>query len=102
MAKKTKGPHPKHVPQRTCVACRQVRDKRDLARIVRALDGQVEYDPTGKRPGRGAYLCRQRACWELALKKKILEHALQTTICAENRAILEEGCRKLAPEESAP
>lgn len=102
MAKKAKGPRPKHVPQRTCVACRQVRDKRDLVRIVRAVDGQVLLDPTGKRSGRGAYLCRERACWELALKKKILEHALQTTICAEDRAALEESCQVLEHQASAP
>ncbi len=98
--KKIKGPRPKHVPQRTCVACRQTRAKRDLVRIVRSLSGEIEIDPTGKRPGRGAYLCRDRSCWELALKKKIVEHALQATMSTENRAALEAGSRTLATASS--
>lgn len=97
MAKKVKGPRPKHVPVRTCMACHETRPKRDLIRVVRTLDGEVEVDPTGKRPGRGAYLCRDRTCWELALKKKAIEHALQTTMSADNRASLEECSRTLSP-----
>jgi predicted RNA-binding protein YlxR (DUF448 family) len=76
MKAKTKGPRPKHVPQRTCVACRQVNAKRGLTRIVRTPLGTVEIDETGKKAGRGAYLCRTRDCWDNALKKKSLEYAL--------------------------
>ncbi|MBI2955508.1 MAG: YlxR family protein [Chloroflexi bacterium] len=90
-----KGTRPKHVPQRTCVACRQERPKRELVRIVRALSGVVEVDPTGKKSGRGAYICRTRTCWEAALKKKALEHALQTSISPENRAQLQEFEKEL-------
>jgi predicted RNA-binding protein YlxR (DUF448 family) len=54
----------KHVPQRTCIACRQVKSKRELIRIVRLPDGEILVDETGKANGRGAYLCRVRACWE--------------------------------------
>lgn len=97
MAKVAKGPRQRHVPQRTCVACRQTRAKRDLVRIVRTLTGEVEIDPTGKRPGRGAYLCRDQSCWDLALKKSIIEHALQTTMSPENKAALQERARALAP-----
>lgn len=100
MAKKVKGPRPKHVPQRTCVACRQTTAKRELVRVVRTLTGEVEVDPTGKRAGRGAYVCRNRACWELALRKKILEHALQTVMSVENRAALEAFSQGLLSEES--
>jgi len=101
MAKGAKGPRQRHVPQRTCVACRQTRAKRDLVRIVRTLTGEVEIDPTGKRPGRGAYLCRNQSCWELALKKSIVEHALQTTMSPENRAALEEQALALAAASTA-
>jgi len=48
---------PRRAPQRTCVACRTTRDKRDLLRVVRAPDGSVSFDASGKAAGRGAYLC---------------------------------------------
>ncbi|MBX6770822.1 MAG: YlxR family protein [Chloroflexi bacterium] len=79
---------PKKVPQRTCVGCRTVRAKRDLIRIVRTVDGTVVIDPTGKRSGRGAYLCRQRTCWDVALQRGALERALKQAIPPESRAAL--------------
>jgi len=79
---------PKHIPQRTCVGCRQVRSKREMVRIVRTPTGTVEIDPTGKKSGRGAYLCRQRSCWETALKKGRLSQALRTTLSEEELAAL--------------
>src|SRR6266496_13228 len=84
-----KGPRPKHVPQRTCVACRTTGAKRGLVRIVRGAEGRVEVDETGKKPGRGAYLCRARDCWETALKRKTLEYALKTPITVEDKAALQ-------------
>ena len=57
----------KHIPQRTCIACRAVRSKRELARVVRTIENRVIADPTGKKAGRGAYLCRQRECWQAVL-----------------------------------
>ena len=90
----------KHVPQRMCVACRTARPKRELVRIVRlsAPDDEgtvtavkdVDVDETGKRNGRGAYLCRQRGCWETALARRQLERALKVTITAETAARLRE------------
>lgn len=71
---------PKHVPQRTCIACRDKDAKRTLTRIVRTPDGQVEIDPTGKRNGRGAYLCSQASCWRRALTTPLLGRALKTEI----------------------
>jgi predicted RNA-binding protein YlxR (DUF448 family) len=93
---------PKHVPQRTCVACHQVKPKRELLRIVRTPQGRVEMDPTGKKSGRGAYLCANRSCWNTALKKKRLEQELETTISEEDRAALEEYAATLPPSESLP
>ncbi len=75
-----KAPRPKHVPQRMCVACRGHDTKRGLYRIVRTPEGQVEPDPTGRRNGRGAYLCGQAACWEKALASGILARALNVEI----------------------
>jgi predicted RNA-binding protein YlxR (DUF448 family) len=73
-------PRPKHVPERTCVACRQVAGKRTLVRVVRTVTGGVEVDPTGRKNGRGAYLHADPACWDVALKRGALNVALKVTI----------------------
>jgi predicted RNA-binding protein YlxR (DUF448 family) len=73
----------RHIPQRTCVGCRQVLPKRSMVRIVRNPDG-VFIDPTGKFAGRGAYLHDLRSCWENGLKGS-LESALKTTLTPEER-----------------
>lgn len=78
----------RHIPQRTCVACRSERPKREMVRIVRALDGAVGVDPTGKRSGRGAYLCLQASCWQSALKRHALDKALKTELTAADREAL--------------
>lgn len=80
----------KHVPQRSCVACRTVRSKRDLVRIVHTPEGTVTVDETSKRSGRGAYLCRQRACWDTALAQRQLERALKVTLSTEQKMQLQE------------
>ena len=78
----------KHIPLRTCVGCRQVRPKPELVRIVRGLDGQIAVDKTGKQSGRGAYVCPNPACWELAVKRERLDKALHATIPKEEHASL--------------
>ena len=67
----------KHIPQRTCISCRQVQGKRQLVRVVRTADGQVHVDVTGKQPGRGAYVHATAGCWQLALAGGRLAHALK-------------------------
>lgn len=74
----------KHRPQRTCIACRQTKDKRDLVRVVRTPDQHVVIDPTGKANGRGVYLCRQIGCWQKGLKKERLSHALKVMVSASD------------------
>lgn len=74
----------KHKPQRTCVACRTIKDKRDLFRIVRTPGGQVVLDATGKANGRGMYLCKSPECWEIGLKKDRLSHALKISVAEED------------------
>ena len=76
-------PKPKHNPIRTCVACRTADAKRGLLRVVRQTDGSVAYDPKGKMPGRGAYLCAQSACIALARKQKKLERSLKVPAIGE-------------------
>ena len=87
MAQKSRGPKPKHIPQRTCVACRQVAGKRSLLRVVRTEAGIV-VDPTGKLAGRGAYLHPYQECWRAALHSNRLEQALRTRLSEENRQAL--------------
>jgi predicted RNA-binding protein YlxR (DUF448 family) len=73
----------KKKPIRMCVACRSTGDKKGLLRLVRGAAGEVSIDPTGKKPGRGAYICRSSECVAAALKKKGFERALRTTVSAE-------------------
>ena len=65
--------------QRTCIACGALAGKAELLRIVRAPDGAVSFDPTGRAAGRGAYVC-SAACLEAASKKGKLARALRTQI----------------------
>ena len=67
------------------MACREVKAKRELIRLVRVSDGSVELDSGGKRAGRGAYLCSARECWRIGLKGSRLEHVLRTTLTHDNR-----------------
>lgn len=78
-------PSVKHIPQRTCVACGRVKPKRELVRLVRVSGGGVEVDDSGRKAGRGAYLCPVAECWEEGLKKGRLEHTLRTAISPDNR-----------------
>jgi predicted RNA-binding protein YlxR (DUF448 family) len=88
----------KRIPQRTCVGCRRISPKRALVRIVRLPAGGVEVDPTGKKSGRGAYLCPDQTCWEAALEKRGLDRALKVALSPEERARLLEYGRALAQE----
>ena len=76
-------------PQRTCVVCRSTTAKRTLHRIVRSPAGTVAYDPTGKAPGRGAYLCGQPACLDLAVRRRSVQRALKVTDTAAADAAVE-------------
>lgn len=83
----------KHVPQRTCVGCREVLPKRQMIRVVRTAEG-VKVDSTGKLAGRGAYLHDRHACWERGMKGA-LAHALKTNLTEDDRARLEEFMKTL-------
>ncbi|MGI8405156.1 MAG: RNase P modulator RnpM [Thermomicrobiales bacterium] len=98
-----RGPRPRHVPQRTCIACREHDAKRSLTRIVRTPEGDVQIDPTGKRNGRGAYLCDRPTCWERALTTPLLARALNTELSNEILFALREFAAGLSdsPEDAA-
>ncbi len=87
---------PRHVPTRTCVACRETNAKRELVRIIRAPDGSVSIDPSGKRSGRGAYLCPTRQCWDAGLRGGVIPRALKIeTIPEDNLHVLTEYAERL-------
>jgi predicted RNA-binding protein YlxR (DUF448 family) len=95
----------KHIPQRTCIGCGQVQPKRQLIRVVRTASGKVEVDPTGKKSGRGAYVCNKRECWEKALAKSVLNRTLKVEIDSENREELLRYANRLGDKsttQSAP
>lgn len=87
---KRSGRRPKHVPQRTCIVCRETGAKRALTRIVRTGDGVIEVDPTGRKNGRGAYLCDKQECWERAVATPVLARSLKTTPTPESITQLKE------------
>ena len=88
----------RHVPERTCVACRRQQPKRALVRIVRTVAGAVIVDLTGKQSGRGAYLCRQPSCWDDGLRKDVIARALKTNVTAADRAALAASAVELLGE----
>lgn len=68
------------IPLRKCVACNEMKNKRELIRIVKGQEGEYALDPTGKRPGRGAYICRTAECLEKVQKNKGLERSFKSAI----------------------
>ena len=74
---------PRKIPQRQCVGCREMKEKKALLRIVRTPEGQILLDGTGKKSGRGAYVCRNPECLRKARKSRALERAFETAIPAE-------------------
>jgi len=88
MDKKKQSPRVKHVPQRTCIACREIAGKRGLIRVVRTEQG-VMLDPTIKKAGRGAYIHPTRSCMATVLQSNRLNQALRTNVTVEDRKQLE-------------
>ena len=79
----------KKVPMRMCVGCREMKPKKELLRVVRSPEGAVSIDVTGRKPGRGAYVCQNPACLKKAVKARALERAFSAQIPAEIYARLE-------------
>ncbi len=84
----------KKIPMRMCTGCMEMKPKKELIRVVKNNEGEVTLDPTGKKPGRGAYVCRNLGCLEKAVKSKRLNKNLETnideTIYAAMRSMLNE------------
>ncbi len=74
---------PKKIPMRMCVGCREMKEKRELIRLVRTAEGKAVFDPSGRLPGRGAYVCRSADCLRRAMRQRQLERQLQVPLSPE-------------------
>ena len=88
----------KKIPIRRCIGCGQGKPKKELVRVVRTAEGEVLLDSTGRKAGRGAYLCPDQACLAQARKRKSLERAFAQQIPAEVYEALEEQLREEAAD----
>ena len=93
---------PKKIPMRMCVGCREMKEKRELIRVVRTPDGEVVLDATGKKSGRGAYVCRQAECLRRAIRQKQLERQLEITLTPEVTEALTAEMERMAEAGSEP
>ncbi len=73
-------PAVKKVPMRQCLGCKQLKPKRELIRVVKNSEGEVSIDLVGKKPGKGAYVCRSIDCFKAARKSKSFEKSLSCAI----------------------
>ena len=80
----------KKIPQRQCLGCREMKNKKDLIRVVRSPEGTISLDFKGKLPGRGAYVCPDAECLKKARKTRAIERAFETAIPAEVYELLEQ------------
>ena len=88
---------PRKIPMRMCVGCHEMKPKRELQRVVRSPEGEVSIDPVGKKPGRGAYLCRNVECLKKARKTKALERKFESPVSDEVYGELEAQFASLPP-----
>jgi uncharacterized protein len=86
---------PRHIPQRSCVVCREVKPKPELNRLVIGPDGRLAHDAGGKAPGRGTYVCT--GCLEKDIKRERLEQVLRGKVDAADLTRVREELKKLAP-----
>ena len=92
---------PKKIPMRMCVGCREMKEKKSLIRVVRSPEGDVSLDPTGKKSGRGAYVCRDPECLKRAIKQRQLERQLDAALSPETAEALRQEMEMLTGEGTA-
>lgn len=85
----------KRVPLRKCIACQKTLSKKEMLRVIRNPEGKVELDPTGKKNGRGAYICGKLEGFEKAKKGKAFDRALKVSLTADDYTRLEEEWIKI-------
>lgn len=76
-------PKKKNIPMRLCIACREMKPKGEMTRVVKSADGEIRLDVTGKAPGRGAYICSSEECLKKLQTKKLLNRAFSTDVSAD-------------------
>lgn len=72
----------KKVPMRKCIGCQEMKNKKEMMRVLKTPEGEIVIDLTGRKNGRGAYLCFSKECFEKSIKNKGLERSLKTPIPA--------------------
>ena len=92
---------PRKIPMRMCVGCREMKEKKELIRVVRSPEGDVSLDPTGKKSGRGAYVCRDPNCLKRAIKQRQLERQLDAALSPEAAEALQAELEALTGEGKA-
>ncbi len=73
----------KKIPMRQCVGCNEMKSKKEMLRILKTPEEEIVLDDTGKKNGRGAYICRNKECFEKARKQKGLERSFKKAISAD-------------------
>jgi uncharacterized protein len=91
---------PRKIPLRMCVGCREMKPKKELIRAVRSPQGEVSLDATGKKAGRGAYVCFNADCLKRALKQRQLDRALDAQLDEETNLQLTETMQRLLKEKA--
>ena len=84
---------PRKIPMRMCVGCREMKPKKELLRVVRTPEGEVLIDPTGRKSGRGAYICASSECLARARKQRQLDRAFECAVDAAAYEALEASVR---------
>ena len=80
----------KKIPMRMCIGCREMKEKRNLIRIVRSPEGELSIDGTGKKPGRGAYICKTADCFQKAIKQHQVERTFSCQLTDDMKIKLNE------------
>lgn len=86
----------KKIPMRMCVGCQQMKEKREMMRVLKMQDGSFCIDATGRKNGRGAYLCKQSECLQKAIANHGLERSFKMSIPKETVAVLKEEMEQIA------
>ena len=94
-------PTHRSIPMRKCTGCNEMKPKKELVRVVRSPEGEVSLDLTGKKPGRGAYVCRSGDCLSRAIRQKQLERQLEAKLGEETAEALRQTLAELTAAEEA-
>ena len=86
----------KKIPMRQCVGCGEMKEKKELVRVIKTPEGEVVFDVTGRKNGRGAYVCLNTECLNTAIKRKGLERSLKIAIPQEVYEVLKEEMSTIA------